>query len=220
LSLVLTDTYREFQKHSNGDEDDDDFLFFRIKIISARGDYEHEYPNDYHEWKIQAFLKVQSALNSQIVTNLISLGDGEDDDDGFFLFVGDSVFEMEAVHIMGSEFNTALIKTIKFRENPSPEELAKQLELVAAKFEKIISNARNLKISLERKWSGGGTTAATTNLPPLAPSSAKGELPLQKEMLRRSLSPKRSLPENGDNPDKNNNGHRQQQLSDQDDHHQ
>jgi hypothetical protein len=56
---------------------------------------------------------------------------------------------------MGAEFAEALVKTIKFRDTPTPEELAKQLELVLGKFEKIVLNARNLKISLERKWTAG-----------------------------------------------------------------
>ncbi|CAD7952878.1 unnamed protein product [Amoebophrya sp. A25] len=112
----------------------------KIQIISARGNYEHAFPGNYGQWKIEAFLEVQRQLNSQIITNLISLGD--------------SNMEMEAVHVMGKEFAQALIKTIKFRESPTPEELVKQLELVGQKFEKIILNARNLKIGLERKWNG------------------------------------------------------------------
>merc|ERR1719311_1336965 len=110
----------------------------KVRIISARTEHEEEFPDNYGEWKIQAFLTVQRELDSQVITNLISLGD--------------SNFEMDAVHVMGGEFSQALIKTIKFRDSPSPEELAKQLELVLAKFEKIVVNARNLKISLERKW--------------------------------------------------------------------
>eukprot|EP00397_Hematodinium_sp_SG-2012_P021249 GEMP01021938.1.p1 GENE.GEMP01021938.1~~GEMP01021938.1.p1 ORF type:complete len:311 (+),score=38.68 GEMP01021938.1:48-980(+) len=110
----------------------------KVKIISARGDYEHAFPGNYSEWKIQAFLEVQRQLDSEIITNLVALGD--------------SNIEMDAVHVMGNEFSEALIKTIKFRECPSPEELVKQLELVLQKFEKIILNARNLKIGLERKW--------------------------------------------------------------------
>lgn len=110
----------------------------KVEIISARGDYEHAFPGNYSEWKIQAFLEVQRQLNSEIITNLVALGD--------------SNIEMDAVHVMGNEFSHALIKTIKFRESPSPEELVKQLELVLQKFEKIILNARNLKIGLERKW--------------------------------------------------------------------
>lgn len=113
----------------------------KVRVISARGRYEAQFPGEVSKWKIQAFLEVQRQLDSQIITNLISLGD--------------SNFEMDAVHVMGKEFAQALIKTIKFRENPSPEELLKQLELVAQKFERIVENARNLKIGLERKWVGG-----------------------------------------------------------------
>jgi len=112
-----------------------------IRVISARTNHEPQYPGEVGQWKIQAFLEVQRDLNSQIITNLISLGD--------------SNFEMDAVHVMGKEFSQALVKTIKFRENPSPEELLKQLELVTQKFERIVENARNLKIGLERKWVGG-----------------------------------------------------------------
>merc|ERR1719473_1306413 len=104
-----------------------------------------EYPGEVSKWKEKAFLEVQRQLDSQIVTNLIALGDQN--------------FEMDAVHVMGNEFAQALIKTIKFRDSPSPEELAKQLELVLAKFEKIVVNARNLKISLERKWVPAPTKA-------------------------------------------------------------
>uniref|UniRef100_A0A0G4HH21 Uncharacterized protein n=1 Tax=Chromera velia CCMP2878 TaxID=1169474 RepID=A0A0G4HH21_9ALVE len=110
----------------------------QVTIISARRQFESRFPGQYHEWKTQAFLEVQRQLNSQVITNLISLGD--------------SNFEMDAVHVMGKEFAQALVKTIKFRDNPSPDELAKQLELVLQKFEKICMNARNLKIGLERKW--------------------------------------------------------------------
>ena len=110
----------------------------KIRVISARSEHETKYPGLYHEWKIQAFLAVQKEMSSHIITNLVSLGD--------------STIEMDAVHVMGNEFAQALIKTVKFRETPTPEELAKQLELVSQKFEKILLNARSLKISLERKW--------------------------------------------------------------------
>jgi hypothetical protein len=110
----------------------------KIRVISARSEHENMYPGQYQEWKIQAFLNVQKEMSSKIITNLISLGD--------------STIEMDAVHVMGNEFSQAMIKTVKFRDSPTPEELAKQLELVAQKFEKIILNARSLKISLERKW--------------------------------------------------------------------
>jgi hypothetical protein len=109
----------------------------KVRVISARGRHEARFPGEVAQWKIQAFLDVQRELDSGVITNLVSLGD--------------SRFEMDATHIMGKEFDTALIKTIKFRENPCPLELLKQLELIAPKFERIVENAKHLRIALERK---------------------------------------------------------------------
>mmetsp|Transcript_12622 Transcript_12622/g.20891 ORF Transcript_12622/g.20891 Transcript_12622/m.20891 type:complete len:335 (+) Transcript_12622:77-1081(+) len=109
----------------------------KVRVISARTKYEVMYPTDVAKWKISAFLDVQRQLDLPIITNLNSFGD--------------SNYEMDAATKMGEEFSQALVKTIKFREHPSPEELMKQLELVIQKFEHIVENARNLKISLERK---------------------------------------------------------------------
>jgi len=47
----------------------------------------------------------------QAVTNLIALGD--------------NVFEIEAAHKLYQQFQSAFIKTIKFRSSPSTGELAK-----------------------------------------------------------------------------------------------
>ncbi|KYF42218.1 hypothetical protein TGARI_223870 [Toxoplasma gondii ARI] len=113
----------------------------KAPIISARNRFEAVFPGEYHQWKVQAFLEVRRQLNREIITNLIS--------------VGDSVIEMDAVHVMGKEFSQALVKTVKLRENPSPEELAKQLEVVSSKFESICLSACSLAIGLERTWTGG-----------------------------------------------------------------
>lgn len=52
--------------------------------------------------------------------------------------------------VLGREFNMALIKTIKFRECPKPEELVKQQDLMTEKFEFIYTQCRNLTIRLEK----------------------------------------------------------------------
>ncbi|KAH8581740.1 uncharacterized protein ELE39_001870 [Cryptosporidium sp. chipmunk genotype I] len=109
----------------------------RLTIISARSKYEHKYPGAYHKWKFNAFLEIQKKLDSETITNLIS--------------IGDSIIEMEAVHILGREFSESLVKTIKMKESPTPDELYKQLSLINAKFENICLNARNLKIVLEKR---------------------------------------------------------------------
>lgn len=108
----------------------------RIQIISARSRYEALYP-EVSKWKVRAFLDVQRQMDSQIITNLNSLGD--------------SMYEMDAIHVMGKEFAQALVKTVRFRDNPTPNELLQQLELVARNLERIVTNARNLRISLEQR---------------------------------------------------------------------
>lgn len=109
----------------------------KITIISARGDYEAKYPGDSRMWKIQAFLNMEKFFNYNLVTNIICLGD--------------SFIEMEAGHVLASKFTHAFIKTIKFRESPKPEELNKQLSLVADQFAIIYSTIKNLTIRVEKK---------------------------------------------------------------------
>ena len=112
-------------------------LLDKIKIISARGEYEKDYPGNSRQWKIEAFLKLQKTVDVQLVTNIICLGD--------------SLFEMEAGRILASRFTEAFIKTIKFRETPKLDELIKQLKLVCKQFSSIYSSIKNLTIRVERK---------------------------------------------------------------------
>lgn len=109
----------------------------KVPVISARSKYEEFYPRNVSMWKINAFQDLQRELDLPIITNLIS--------------VGDSKYEMDATMIMGKDFSECFIKTIKLRDNPTPEELLRQLDLVAQNFEQIVGNARNMKVSLERK---------------------------------------------------------------------
>mmetsp|Transcript_111754 Transcript_111754/g.193693 ORF Transcript_111754/g.193693 Transcript_111754/m.193693 type:complete len:263 (+) Transcript_111754:90-878(+) len=109
----------------------------QVPVISARSSHEAQYPGEVGQWKKQAFLNLQRQLHADVITNLIS--------------VGDSNFELEAVHAMGKAFATSLVKTIKLKENPTAQELAKQLALIKPKLEKIVEAARNMKIQLERK---------------------------------------------------------------------
>ena len=64
--------------------------------------------------------------------------------------LGDSMMEMEAAQQLALKFDKALIKTVKFREFPKPNELLKQLNLVISKFDDIVNNVRNLTIRLEK----------------------------------------------------------------------
>ena len=109
----------------------------KIEVISARKDYEKKYPENTKLWKIRAFLTLKSRVNEELITNMVCLGD--------------SVFEMEAGKILASSFIHAVIKTIKFMENPKPEELIKQLNLVLNQFNSIFSSSKNLTVRVEKK---------------------------------------------------------------------
>jgi len=113
----------------------------KIKIISARGEYEKIFPGNSRQWKIEAFLNLQENINIKLVTNIIC--------------IGDSLFEMEAGRILASKFKEAFIKTIKFREAPKLDELLKQLKLVCAQFGSIYLSIKNLTIRVERKKKEG-----------------------------------------------------------------
>merc|ERR1712176_1334348 len=107
----------------------------KVQVISARDKFEAAFPQDVGQWKIQAFLEVQRELDDTSITNLIALGDAE--------------YEMEAARVMGDEFSEGLVKTVKFRPNPDPEEHVQQLQLVAQNLERIIVSVRNLKVNLK-----------------------------------------------------------------------
>ena len=109
----------------------------KIRIISAREEYENIFPNDLRKWKMQSFLDLQKFVNVKLVTNLICFGD--------------SSLEIEAGRFLGSKFKEAFIKTIKFKEIPKLDDLQKQLNAVCDKFNYIYSSIRNLTIKVEKK---------------------------------------------------------------------
>ena len=109
----------------------------KIEIISAREKFEKKYPNESNKWKIETFLYLKKRINDDLITNIIC--------------VGDSIFEMEAGKILASKFIHAVIKTIKFREKPKPDDLNKQLNLVLNQFNSIYNSSKNLTVRVEKK---------------------------------------------------------------------
>ena len=91
---------------------------------------------DYTKWKLHAFLETQSDLEDAKIKNIIALGDNQ--------------LEIDAAHHLAKKFSSALIKTVKFREFPRPNELVKQLSLIADKFDEICNGVKNLTIRLEK----------------------------------------------------------------------
>jgi len=136
-------------------------LLENVPIISARDRFEAKFPEEGNRWKTEAFLDIERELDAQVTCDVISLGDNS--------------MEMDAAHVLGGALDAAAgrhsgpgsassgvrVKTVKFRERPTPEELLKQLELVLQKFEKIVESPKGLKISLERKWVGNAREASS-----------------------------------------------------------
>lgn len=138
-------------------------LLESVPIISARDRFEGKFPDDWNRWKTEAFLDLERELDPEVTRNVIALGD--------------NVVEIDAAHALGGALDAAAgrcdgsgrhapgvhVKTVKFRERPTPEELLKQLELVLQKFDKIVDTQKGLKIGLERKWVGNAQSPKTSH---------------------------------------------------------
>lgn len=118
-------------------------LLRRTTVIAARSKEGLNFTGQVATWKTQAFLDTVHRLRPEAVAEVIALGD--------------SLYEMEAARAVGEAYPQALVKTIKFKEAPTAEELFKELEVVIDKFERIVDKTHHLSISLERKWVGDPT---------------------------------------------------------------
>ena len=113
-----------------------------IKIISARKGYESRYPSEVGRWKMEAFLSIKRYFDSQVITNIIC--------------IGDQLTEIDAAYLLAQQFNRSIIKTIKFKERPKPDELVKEVKLVINKLEGIYVALNHLKIRMEKKTTTSG----------------------------------------------------------------
>ena len=109
----------------------------QVKIISARNEFEKDYPRENKEWKNKTFSRLTDCYDSKLLTNLLCFGD--------------SNLEIDACQLLNTKFENALIKSIKFREKPKPEELIKELKLVKSQLEMIYSVIRPLTVNVEKK---------------------------------------------------------------------
>ena len=109
----------------------------KIIIISARNEYENAFPGDAKIWKEKTFLSLKKNFDLKIPSNIICFGD--------------SIIELEAGKILASKVNDSFIKTVKFRTNPGPEDIIKQLNLIINKFDYIYSRAKDLSIRINEK---------------------------------------------------------------------
>ena len=111
-------------------------ILSKVNVMSARSLFEVQFPGESKKWKTQTFMKIASAYKN-IATNLIS--------------IGDSISDLEAAQEMAKKFTECYLKLIKFKEGPSPQELNKQLTLVANQFNFIYKSVKNMTIRVEKK---------------------------------------------------------------------
>lgn len=115
----------------------------RVKVASARAAYEPTYPGDPFMWKSQAFKDIlvarrgTSGSASQGV-NLVALGD--------------SLAEIEAAGgatkvLLGP----SLVKTVKFKEMPSANEVLGQLRKVKKELRQLVQMDRNISRGLVQR---------------------------------------------------------------------
>lgn len=112
-------------------------LLTSIKIISARGEYESYYPGNVRMWKIAAFNNIVKHYDSEVVTNIMC--------------IGDSFLEIEAGKNLGKYFVYNVVKTVKFNASPKLEDLNLQLGLVIENFDYIVRTPKNWTIKVNKK---------------------------------------------------------------------
>lgn len=120
-------------------------LLNRLKrVVSARAEYEHVWPNDPFTWKKAAFEELlrsrqdDSQFSSSGV-NLIALGDNQ--------------AEIEAAQSATSNLRgQSVVKTVKFKEFPSVDELLGQLRVVMQLLPELVNADTSQNKALVPRW--------------------------------------------------------------------
>jgi len=117
-----------------------------LRVLSARVDYEEMYPFDTYKWKEMAFQKLwreENFLDKAAILNLMAIGDSD--------------YEMEAAKLFAQQSDRCLVKLVKMRENPTFDELYKELAIINDRYQYIFSQFKNLTIKLERQKTKGAS---------------------------------------------------------------
>merc|ERR1712151_1278295 len=83
------------------------------------------------------FHDLQTQIDPATITNLIT--------------IGDSMYEVEAAKSVGMSFPQVVVKTIKFKECPTPEELLKQLQLAESQLEQLVASGSGVSVVVEQR---------------------------------------------------------------------
>jgi len=110
-------------------------LLSQMSVVSARRKYERSCPGDVFAWKRETFREVLAARKGASAGLNGSLN---------LVVLGDSPAEMEAAQTstLGATHPIA-IKTVKFKETPTAEELLEQLRIVAQDLSVIVADDKS-----------------------------------------------------------------------------
>jgi len=129
-----------------------------IDVISARTNFANLYPNEPDKWKKYAFSSMSIGNNN---INFISFGDNET--------------ERNAAHNLEQIFKDSLVKSIKFIDNPTCEQLYRQLEMIQNNINFIIHHNGNLDLMLTISIMSNPTSKTKQNVETKANTETKNE---------------------------------------------
>jgi len=117
-------------------------ILSRVKVMSARAVYEQSFPGDPFAWKRQAFKEILARRRQE----------GYHPDGVNLIVLGDSPAEIQAAKSATKVLNgRSVIKTVKFKEAPSVNELLGQLRRVVQELSTIVQEDRSLSRGLVQR---------------------------------------------------------------------
>lgn len=105
-------------------------------IISARDEYSKVFPDDSRRWKTEAYLSIKSRYEN-VSSNILNFGD--------------TTTDIECGGLLAKTFKESYLKSIKFRESPTIQELIKQINMILSQFDMIFKVVKNITVKVEKK---------------------------------------------------------------------
>lgn len=106
-----------------------------IKLVSARTQFEVDYPDNPSSWKIAAF-------TSEVDHCYPGKGDLN------VLVLGDSLSERDAAHALSSRMPSSCVKSVKLVERPTISQLLRQITLLQNTFGDLVNHCSSFDVNL------------------------------------------------------------------------
>ncbi|KAK4523782.1 hypothetical protein GAYE_SCF00G1678 [Galdieria yellowstonensis] len=106
-----------------------------VRVVSARSNFEKEFPDSPAQWKEKAFLLELGRLPVDLTRlNLLVLGD--------------SWNERDAGHVAGNVYIGSHVKSVKFVERPTIEQLKRQLSLIISSLHHLCDHEGSFDVNM------------------------------------------------------------------------